>query len=119
MSRNINLECACFEARLKSRLTTNYFNRYMPRSLSITKFHLLAEIEAGNPCNLTRLAVRMGMDRTTLSRAVNILVKSGFLSQSANNDKRKCVYALTDSGREIFEKAYPAWEEAMLSISDC
>lgn len=114
----VTSQCPCFEARLKSRHATNHFNRWMaPAKISITKFHLLVEIETTPGCNLSEIAYAMGMERSGLSRAVNILIKSGFLIQSIGQDKRECVYALTNAGREVVQKAYPLWEKALNEMS--
>ena len=50
------------------------------------------------------------MDRSTLSRNVQPLVKQGLLNLSPGEDSRTRLIEITDKGREILTTAYPLWQ---------
>ncbi len=56
------------------------------------------------------------MDRTTLTRNVDVLVKNGLAEVEQGKDKRVKLLKVTQSGRDILLKAFPLWEEAQNSL---
>jgi DNA-binding MarR family transcriptional regulator len=62
---------------------------------------------------LGALARALVMDRTTLTRNVRPLEKSGLLRVARSpHDSRTRVVSLTRAGERMIEAAYPAWEQA-------
>ena len=47
------------------------------------------------------------MDRTTLTRGLNILLKDGLIKQIKSKDSRKKVMKLTEKGYKILDEAIP------------
>ena len=58
------------------------------------------------------------MDRTTLSRSLDILYKYKLIENLKSNDARKRMVKLTPKGFEILEQAIPLWKEAEDEIFD-
>ena len=58
------------------------------------------------------------MDRTTLTRSLEILSKEKLIKNLKTSDARKRIVKLTDKGYETLEKAIPLWKEAEEEILD-
>ena len=58
------------------------------------------------------------MDRTTLTRSLEILSKEKLIKNLKTSDSRKRIVKLTEKGYETLEKAIPLWKEAEEEILD-
>jgi len=112
--------CACFNSRKIARAITSYFDKKMSRAgINGTQFSLLAAVNYYQPVTVNKLAERLVMDRTTLSRNVNVLEKDGLcVSQPGHEDKRHREINLTSEGKNTLENAYPLWIEAQEQFYD-
>lgn len=112
-------ECTCFNLRKAARVVTQIFDNEMrPINLRATQFTLLALAFAYGPITVTRLSEEMVADRTTLSRNLNPMEKSGLISIECGEDRRTRMVIITDSGRRKLEDAYPLWKKAQQAIKD-
>jgi DNA-binding MarR family transcriptional regulator len=111
--RDIGRACACFKVRKAARaLTTLYEKALRPSGLRPTQFSLLMATRIFGPITVIKLAQATVMDRTTLTRNLQILENQGLIETASGEDRRERVVTLTPSGREILIKAIPFWEEA-------
>jgi len=106
--------CACLNSRKLARTITSYYDKMIkPAGINGTQFTLLSAVNFMQPVTINDLAERLGMDRTTLSRNVNLLEKDGFCeSGPGQHDKRQREIRLTQKGKETLERAYPLWKQA-------
>lgn len=106
--------CACFNSRKIARAITGYFDKKIREAgINGTQFTLLAGVNYFQPVTVNKLAERLVMDRTTLSRNVNVLEKGGLCESSpGQEDKRQREIKLTKEGKQTLEIAYPLWKEA-------
>lgn len=112
-------ECTCFNLRKAARVVTQIFDNEMrPIELRATQFTLLALTFAYGPVTVTRLSEEMVADRTTLSRNLNPMEKSGLIRIDRGADRRTRIVNLTDKGRKKLEDAYPLWKKAQKAIKD-
>ena len=58
------------------------------------------------------------MDRTTLTRSLEILFNDKLIKNIKTNDARKRIVKLTDKGYELLKKQFPLWKEAEEEILD-
>jgi len=112
-------ECTCFNLRKAARVVTQIFDNEM-RSIDLraTQFTLLALAFALGPITVTRLSEEMVADRTTLSRNLNPMEKSGWIRIECGDDRRTRIVVITDSGRRKLEDAYPLWKKAQQGMKD-
>lgn len=105
--------CACMNIRKAARLIAQYYDqRLQPTGLRNTQFSLLATLKTLAPVPVTRLAAHMGMDRTTLTRNLKHLERSGLIRSQPGDDARVRMLGLTEAGVEMIEEARPYWEAA-------
>lgn len=110
---NINAQCCCFHMRKVMRAVTQYFDRHLEGvGIRATQFTLLIELSSTKAKTLTEIAEGLVMDRTTLTRNLKPLEKSGFITTVQPIDKRSKAYVLTDKGKDIVNRAVPLWQAA-------
>ena len=105
--------CKCFKIRKASRLITQIYDKKLqPLNLKITQFSILSFIASSGEKNLIKLANELYMDRTTLTRGLEILQKKKYVKNLGGKDSRKRIVTLTEDGLDILDKAIPLWMEA-------
>ena len=104
-------ECACIRVRRASRAVTRAFDDAVrPLGIKATQFALLVAVSARKSASTTEHADRLGMERTTMVRNLQLLEKQGFLTSQIAGGKR--VPSLTDYGLETLASALPRWRMA-------
>lgn len=106
--------CLCHNLRKTSRLLTQYYDEALrPSGLRITQFTLMSTVEEMREVAFVPLADFLGMDRTTLARNVEILVRDGLVSvEIGSADRRQQVVRLTEFGESRLAAAMPLWKAA-------
>ena len=106
-------QCLCLAARVEAqRLTRMFDERLRPFDLTINQFTLLATLVVAGPQTVTRLAGRLGIDRTTLTRNLSLAERRGLVKDRPGEDSRERLIEITAAGRELAATAFPAWQAA-------
>jgi DNA-binding MarR family transcriptional regulator len=109
--------CACGNLRRASRaITQRYDTALAPSGLTTPQFGLLANLIRTGPITLGNLAQRMGMDRTTLTRDLTPLMREGYVTVGAGEDRRTRVAQLTPAGEAALIRARPLWQAAQTTM---
>ena len=121
MSDQINISevqrCACATVRRTDRILTQFYDEILaPSGLYITQFTLLATLSQAAPVTINRLAEIMDMDRTTLSRNLEVLAKQHMVRIEEGEDRRTRQVHLTQEGEQALRRALPLWQEAQARI---
>ena len=77
-----------------------------------TQFSLLMATRLMGPVTVVKLAQATVMDRTTLTRNLQILAKRQLIEIKPGEDRREREVTLTTSGMEVLAQAIPLWEAA-------
>src|ERR687896_523796 len=81
--------CACFNLRKVARAVTHLYDETLrPAGLRATQFSLLIAARMAGPVSLTHLAELTVMDRTTLTRNLELLQKQELIDVAAGGGKR-------------------------------
>jgi DNA-binding MarR family transcriptional regulator len=106
--------CAGWNARLAARRITGFLNRRMQGSgLSLAQFGLMAQIVAACDDSLSELALRAGLDQSTLSRNLQVLEAAGLIEIAAGEkDARRRAVRLTEKGARKLEAGLAEWKRA-------
>lgn len=116
--KSINPVCCCFSLRKATRAVTQFFDRYLePADIRATQFTLLLTLSSAAGKTLTEMAEGLVMDRTTLTRNLKPLEKSGFIDTVKLVDRRTKGYVLTEKGRHAIERGVPLWTKAQEQIT--
>ncbi|HEV7125859.1 MAG TPA: MarR family winged helix-turn-helix transcriptional regulator [Ktedonobacterales bacterium] len=103
--------------RLTDRVVTQFYDQIMaPSGISGPQFGLLASLAAAAPITINGLAEMMTMDRTTLTRNLDVLVKQRLVRSEQGTDRRTRLVSVTPAGDQALQRAWPLWREAEARI---
>ncbi len=109
--------CACATIRRTDRVLTQFYDEILaPSGLYITQFTLLAALSQAAPVTIKRLAGILVMDRTTLTRNLEVLAKQRLVGIEEGEDRRMRLVHLTQEGEQALRRAWPLWQEAQAKI---
>ena len=111
--------CAGWASRLAARRITNFLEERMRGSdLSLAQFGLMAQIAAAPDDTFGALALRTGLDQSTLSRNLRGLEAAGLVEIAiAESDQRRRAVWLTETGARRLEAAIPVWRDAHAALA--
>ena len=77
-----------------------------PLDLNLARYIVLGMISRFEPCAMTHLSGYSAVDRTTLTRMIDQLVRSGLVARSTPpTDRRQVLLTLTEAGRDVLDRA--------------
>jgi DNA-binding MarR family transcriptional regulator len=113
------LSCKCLKMRMASRIATQFYDKKLkPIKIKITQFTILSVIASNNNKTVSSLSSELLMDRTTLTRSLDILIKQKLIKNIRSTDARERIVQLTTQGHVVLEQAIPLWKEAEEEIFD-
>jgi MarR family transcriptional regulator, organic hydroperoxide resistance regulator len=103
--------CACSSLRKSTRVVTQLYDKILqPTGLKVTQYSMLVNIVRNKDITISHLGEVMLLDQTTVTRNVDLLKKSGFVTLTKDkNDSRTKTISLTDKGIEKLNEARPIW----------
>lgn len=112
-------DCTCSMVRRSARSITKYYDAALrDTGIKSTQFFILGTLANTGVLPLTKLAESTGLDRTGLTRNLNILERNGWVTiQAGEEDSRQRVVSLSDKGYEQLDYAIPYWEQAQNMIN--
>src|SRR5271165_6346316 len=112
--------CAGWNARLAARRITQFLEKKMePSGLTIAQFGLMAQIAAARDDTLGALALRTGLDQSTLSRNLRGLERDGLVEIAiVEGDLRRRAVWLTEKGARTLESALPVYRRAHAALAE-
>lgn len=113
--------CVCINLRRVGRKVTGFYDKALePVGIGVTQYSLLINICHIEGCGTGELAQRVKLEKSTLVRTLQPLLKAGLVVDKSSGEKRRrCLY-LTPAGEDVLKRAYPLWmkaeEEVMLKL---
>ena len=80
-------------------ITRVFDHKLRPHGLRATQFSVVAALAFRGPTPIGELAVRLGPERTTLTRSAALLERNGWIGAARPGDAREHRLRLTRSGR--------------------
>jgi DNA-binding MarR family transcriptional regulator len=101
----------CATLRRATRaLTQLYDDELRPTGLRATQFTILQALDLAGPVNQKRLGQILGMDSTSLTRALEPLSRQGWIERERGEDRREWRFQLSPAGKAQFHLALPRWQ---------
>jgi DNA-binding MarR family transcriptional regulator len=118
-AKRVGPECLGFRARLLSRIVTSVYDDSLSAvGLKVSQFSVLNAVASREDTQPAELAKFLEMDESTLSRNVARMCARGWLRlEPGEDDRRSHQIAITDVGRALLRKSYPAWQQAQSQIA--
>jgi DNA-binding MarR family transcriptional regulator len=118
-TKRVGPECLGFTARLLSRVISGVYDETLAElGLKVSQFSVLnaiANLEETRPAELAEL---LAMDESTLSRNVARMCARGWLQlEPGYDDQRSHRITVTEKGRALLRKSYPAWQKAQSQLT--
>ena len=112
-------ECSCNMMRKSARKITQFYeNNLREAGIKPTQFSILATLANTGPIQLTQLADRLVLERTSLTRNLNVLERNTWIDiQPGEEDLRQRVVSLTRNGYKQLDCAIPYWQKAQKAIA--
>lgn len=111
--------CAGWNSRLAARRIAQFLDRELKDiGLSAAQLGLMAQIAVIADDTLGALALRTGLDQSTLSRTLRTLESEGLIEIAiVETDLRRRAVWLTETGARRLEAAIPLWRKAQRKLS--
>lgn len=114
-----DLPCACATARRAARALTQMYDQHLrAHGIEGTQFALLEALDGLGPYSQTAIGRGFGLDKTTLSRNLQVLGRQGWVEGTPGQDGRERIYRLTPAGRKQLNAARPAWRRAQAELRE-
>ncbi len=90
--------------------------RFKPFGVTVQQFSLLAAIRFNPDEPVKNLAERISLDRTSLTRNLDLLEKKGLVRRIAQAAGNARICALTESGNSLLDQLLEEWQQAQKGI---
>ena len=105
------LPCMCANFRRASRaLTQVYEEALRPQGIRATQFTILQALSLAGEVSQGRLGEMLAMDSTSLTRALAIMRRAGWVSEHRGEDRRERRIRLSSEGNSKLRRGLPVWE---------
>lgn len=110
--------CVCGNLRMAARLMTAHYDAALrPAGIEANQMAMLWVIHAGGALTSHAVAHGVGIDQSTASRNLAVLVGRGLVRlEASEGDRRERIVTLTADGRRTLFRAYPLWEKAQADV---
>src|SRR5262249_39515805 len=89
-----------------------------PLGLRVGQFGLLTAVSGNWATRPAELCRRLHIDKSTLSRDLDLMRRNGWLEILPGPDARSQELRVTPEGADLLRRATPAWEEAQTKASE-
>jgi len=113
-------ECSCLAVRQAARHVTQFYDQFLtPVGLRTTQFSILTQLQRLGPLTINALAARLIMDRTTVGRTIQPLVRRRLVAIVRHSRDRRCKeLQLTALGVERLREAVKCWVQAQQRFAE-
>ncbi|MCE0763054.1 MarR family winged helix-turn-helix transcriptional regulator [Pseudonocardia kujensis] len=106
-------DCLAVRVRLIGRAVTALYDGALePHGLTVAQVNLLAALGKVGPCPPSKLGEVLQLERSTVSRNLNLLQNRGWIEAVASDAKGMREVALTRAGQTKIRSVMPEWRQA-------
>ncbi len=111
--------CTSFRTKQLARHIARVYDKKLARAgMKTTQYSLLTHVLNRGPIATGELAALLGLDASTLTRNMRVVLASGWITVTAGQDSRVHLVALTESGKKAQEQAHEHWLVAQQSMTE-
>jgi DNA-binding MarR family transcriptional regulator len=109
--------CYCLKIRRATASVTEHYNRMLsPCGITVSQYSVLVNISRMTQCNIRELADMTELDRSTLARNLQPLLRQALVIDTRRPRTRDCRLELSETGQKTLERAKPLWAEAQRDV---
>ena len=110
--------CSNFKLRQLLRGVSRHYDAELANArIKTTQYSLLSHLVDLGPITPGELARRMGMDASTLTRNLRVVIEQGWAKQGPGHDTRSRRIEITPAGRAKRAEAKAHWKRAQLAFN--
>lgn len=115
-----NTACNCLVARQAARFITQFYERHFSQAaVTGPQFSILVFLQQSPDMTMAELARAMVIDRTTLVRGLQPMLRDGLLTSAPKTPgSRRLVINLTDKGLVTLKETLPCWKAAQAEFEN-
>jgi len=99
-------------------LTRRYDEKLRSFGVSVAQFSVLVTVKNSKSQTVTQMAGGIAMDRTTLLRNLELLVRRELVRSFPAQNRNGRVFELTEKGAALLEELVPEWRKAQAEIAE-
>jgi len=103
-------------SRTSRAVVATYGEALKPSGLTGLQFNVLMSVAQAGPLTVNGLAKVVGMDPTTVPRAIRPLVRRRLIALHASADRRERIIGVTAAGRRRLATAVPRWDRVQRRV---
>ena len=111
--------CLCASMRQSSRNISQIYNKHLKASgekINSNQVSILVTISQIDHGSISQISSLLKMERTTLTRNLNVLKKAGWVKSNTGSDGRFTYIDLTVKGNKVLSKVFPHWSKAQEQV---
>ena len=111
--------CLCASMRQSSRNISKIYNKHLKASgekINANQVSILVTISQIDHGSISQISSLLKMERTTLTRNLNVLKKAGWVKSNTGSDERFTYINLTAKGNKVLSKVFPHWSKAQEQV---
>ncbi|MEM9164494.1 MAG: MarR family transcriptional regulator [Cyanobacteria bacterium P01_F01_bin.4] len=117
IARQMSQECIARRLRQVNRMVTRlYDDALRSHGLTINQLNIVATVVSQGQIQPGQLGRMLGMEKSTVSRTVDRMVKKGWLEIGPGKDGRSQLLRATPSGRQLLITVAPLWDELQTTV---
>mgnify|MGYP006104705275 CR=1 FL=1 len=110
-------DCLCTSIRKSARNISQKYNEHLKQSgedINANQVSILVTLSQIENKTISELSNQLRMERTTLTRNLRVLDKSGWIKTDYGSDGRMKYTKLSKKGRQVLNKILPHWKKAQI-----
>ena len=112
-------QCLVLNTRMAARAVTRRYDKALrPFGITAAQFSILTNMVRQPERSVTEMARSIAIDRTTLSRNLDLLVRKGLVSGHEADKGNGRLVALTREGSDLVQEVLPKWRQAQAEMRE-
>lgn len=104
--------------RTARALSRRYDARLKPYGITVIQFSVMMTVRHNEDRTINAISRRIAMDRSTLTRNLDVLVRKGLVVKEKANGGNTKVCRLTGAGDRLLDTLVPKWHEVRAELQD-
>ena len=117
IARQMSQECVARRLRQVNRTITRLYDEALrPHGLTVNQLNILAVVISEKQIRPGQLGQSLGMEKSTVSRTVDRMVKKDWLKVAQGEDSRTQLLSATAKGRKLLLSVTPIWDDLQAGV---
>ncbi|MEL6552175.1 MAG: MarR family winged helix-turn-helix transcriptional regulator [Cyanobacteria bacterium J06621_11] len=117
IARQMSQECVARRLRQVNRTITRLYDEALrPHGLTVNQLNILAVIISEKQIRPGQLGQALGMEKSTVSRTVDRMVRKDWLKVAPGEDSRTQLLTVTPKGRKLLLSVTPVWDQLQAGV---